>query len=291
MFDTGFMKSPEVWLLVVQMVLLYRILRDLSAIDLDQLLAAIRVAPAPSPAASARVCDEPLTKEQRELFVELNSGGQSCGFDGDDLLRVLFSCDFNRQQAEQKLVSNRVWYDKLKPKQVTPAHLSHSLPSGTCRLGGFSRCGWPIVECYLEHWRPWDYDNEEQHRLVAFAFEHALQRMPPGQDRLAVLADMSGWRLRHSLPHPFSLVLSIVQLAQGPYVERLGVALFVNTPPIFRATWRLLQPLLSERVTSRVMLLGTDWREHVAGQIDEDNLPKKLGGKRPLAGPPHFGFL
>ena len=74
---------------------------------------------------------------------------------------------------------------------MTPAQLANSLPSGACRLGGSSRCGWPIVEIYVECWEPFSYDKEEQQRLVAFAFEHTLQRMPASQDRLAIVADMA----------------------------------------------------------------------------------------------------
>lgn len=285
--------SAELWLLLIQSALLWRILRDLGAIDLDRLLVATNASSRARPvAAASSVADAPLGKEQREQFVELNSSGDSCGFTGDDLLRVMFACNFDKKLVQQKLARDRAWHDKYKPKQVTPKQLTNSLPSGTCRLGGFSKSGSPIVECDLASWRPFDYDSDEQHRLMAFCAEHALQRLPPGQDRLTVLVDLSGWRLSHAMLHPLGLNKIAVQLAQGPYAERLGVALLVNTPAVFRSLFRtLIQPLLSERVSSRVVMLGSDWREHVAEYVDDDNLPETLGGKRPIAGPPHFGFI
>ena len=49
--------------------------------------------------------------------------------------------------------------------------------------------------------------------------------------------------------------------------------------------------MCGERVASRIVMLGSDWREVVAEHIDDANLPEPLGGKRAVAGPPHFGFI
>ena len=83
----------------------------------------------------------------------------------------------------------------------------------------------------------------------------------------------------------------LVQLSQGPYAERLGVVLVINAPAVFRATWALIRPLMSERSLSRVFVLGSEWHDKAAEYIDDANLPDKLGGKHPTAGPPHFGFI
>ena len=142
--------TAEALLLVTQAVLLWRILRDLGAIDIEKLLAAIK-APraAPRAAQGERVRDAKLSKEQRTTLIALNSSDDhdNYGFDSDDVLRALVYCDFDSALVEQKLASNRAWHTKYKPRQVTPAQLSNSLPSGVLRLGGFSRCGWPVVEC------------------------------------------------------------------------------------------------------------------------------------------------
>ena len=152
---TSALGNVELCFLLVQAVLLYRILRDLNLIDLDRLLAAIKP-PAGSPVStggSACISDEALTEEQRRTFVKLNSGG-SRGFYGDDLLRALVHCNHNETQTDALLLRNRVWLDMVKPKQVTPAQLGASLQTGTLCLGGFSRCGWPIVELHVDRWRP-----------------------------------------------------------------------------------------------------------------------------------------
>ena len=281
--------NVELAFLVVQAALLYRILRDLNLIDLDRLLAAIKAPSAGAAAksgASACIGDEPITKEQRQIFVKLNRSDSPAR--GDDLLRVLFNTEFDEEAAAKMLASNRAWTDAVKPKQVTPAQLGASLQAGAWCLGGFTRCGWPIVELYAERWQPGEaYATEEARAaLVGFAFEHALQRLPAGQDRLAVVADLSGWSMSH-----FPLVRSLVDAVQGPYVERLGVALFVNTPALFRASWALMKPLLSERVARRIFVLGDDWQQQVAEHVNEENLPLKLGGKYPAKGPPTFGFI
>ena len=147
--------NVELCFLLVQAVLLYRILRDLNLIDLDRLLAAIKP-PAGSPVStggSACISDEALTEAQRRTFVKLNSTG-SRGFYGDDLLRALVHCNHNEAQTDALLLRNRAWLDLVKPKQVTPVQLGASLQAGALRLGGFSRCGWPVVEVHIERWQP-----------------------------------------------------------------------------------------------------------------------------------------
>ena len=216
--------NVELCFLLVQAALLYRILRDLNLIDLDMLLAVIK--PPDSSTAlvsrggSACISDEPLTKEQRQTFVKLNSAG-SRGFRGDDLLRALVHCSHDEALADKLLLANRTWLDLVKPKQVTPAQLGASLQTGALRLGGFSRCGWPIVEMHVERWHPNEPYATEKAReaLLGFAFEHGLQRLPPGQDRLLLIVDLSGWGLGHG-----TLVSSLLGLVQGAYAERLGTA-------------------------------------------------------------------
>ena len=151
--------NVELCFLLVQAVLLYRILRDLNLIDLDRLLAVIKPPDGSTTLVSAGgggsacISDQALTKEQRQTFVKLNSAG-SRGFHGDDLLRALVHCNHNEAQTDALLLRNRAWLDLVKPKQVTPAQLGASLQAGALSLGGFSRCGWPIVELQVERWQP-----------------------------------------------------------------------------------------------------------------------------------------
>ena len=161
--------NVELGFLLVQAVLLYRILRDLNLIDLDRLLAVIKPPDGSTTLVSAGgggsacISDQVLTKEQRQTFVKLNSAG-SRGFHGDDLLRALVHCNHNEAQTDALLLRNRAWLDLVKPKQVTPAQLGASLQSGALSLGGFSRCGWPIVEVKVERWLPDEPYATEQAR-------------------------------------------------------------------------------------------------------------------------------
>ena len=69
-------------------------------------------------------------------------------------MRALVHCNHNEAQTDALLLRNRAWLDLVKPKQVTPAQLGASLQAGALSLGGFSRCGWPIVELQVERWQP-----------------------------------------------------------------------------------------------------------------------------------------
>ena len=82
------------------------------------------------------------------------------------------------------------------------------------------------------------------------------------------------------MPQPLHKVFTMIEIAQNEFCERIGAVLLINVPPIFQLTWKLIQPLVHERVAPRVKLFGTDWRREVLQLIDEDNLPTTLGGLR-----------
>ena len=103
--------------------------------------------------AASSVHSHTTRSSSRHAASTTDSGG-SRGFYGDDLLRALVHCNHNETQTDALLLRNRVWLDMVKPKQVTPAMLGASLQAGALRLGGFSRCGWPIVEVQVERWQP-----------------------------------------------------------------------------------------------------------------------------------------
>ena len=82
------------------------------------------------------------------------------------------------------------------------------------------------------------------------------------------------------MPQPLQKVLTMIELAQSEFCERLGAVILVNVPSIFQLTWKVLQPFIHPRVAPRVQLHGTDWRHAVHLLIDDDNLPTSLDGRR-----------
>jgi len=235
-----------------------------------------------SPGASLghdRVVDEPLTEVQHEAWDRLASSQVGRDFKREDCLRALLTCFFHEERASKLLVRTAAWWSKYKPHLVTAADLQNSLPSRCWQPGGVSKHGWPIIEVFVERWRPFDYDNEEQNRLIGFFFNLILARHP-NAERFAILFNMEGWRLALGMPQPLHKVFTMIEIAQNEFCERIGAVLLINVPPIFQLTWKIIAPLMHERVAPRVKLFGTDWRPEVLQLIDEDNLPTTLGGLR-----------
>lgn len=224
-----------------------------------------------------RISDEPLTDAQREKldgFVQTSLGKE---FGRDGCLRALFTCRFDETSTVKLLRATLEWHKKYMP--ITPADLENSLPSQCWVPGGITKTGWPILECHASRWRPFAYSNDEQHRLVGFLFNHALQSHPKAE-RLCILCDMSGWSLAFAKPEPMVKILTLVSLAQNEFCERIGAVIVVNVPTVLWGTFAVLKPLIHARIAPRVVLYGSEWRAAVSAQIDDDNLPETLGGRR-----------
>jgi len=226
-----------------------------------------------------RVAEEPLTATQRATWEQLAATEFGQSFARDDVLRALLTKSFQQRDAIKLLQRMAAWREKYRPELITPADLQNSLPSRCWQPGGTSKHGWPILEVYVARWRPFDYDNEEQHRLIGFFFSLVLQRNPSAE-RFALLFDMAGWTLSLGLPAPLRKVFTMIELAQNEFCERLGAVLLINVPPIFRVTWAIIEPLVHKRVAPRVQLFGANWRPSVLKLIDLEELPTTVGGMR-----------
>jgi hypothetical protein len=242
-----------------------------------------RASAALAPAAAHTKAPPVLSREQEAKLESLARQPLAVRtFTKPECLRALQANDYDERQALRLLHDTATWREKYKPESVTAADLPNSLPTRTWVPGGLSREGWPVLECYVARWRPNEYDFDEHNRLIGFLFTRALARNP-NAERFLVLFDMEGWKLEHGSPHCMRLVLSMVSLTQVQFCERLGAAVLVNVPAIFRLAWAMIKPMIDERTSSRVFLYGSnarEWRAAIAQYVDDDNLPVLLGGKR-----------
>ena len=222
-----------------------------------------------------------MTQARQQTLHLLIKDFQNTSVQKDDCLRALAATDWDKLKAKEILNGMHDWRVRYCPEQVTAEDCPNTLAMKAFIPGGFSRNGFPLLECWLSRWTPSSYDFEEHHRFIAFIFGRSLRR-GIASDRFALIFDMSGWNpLRHTTPHAIRITISVVRLIHVEFCERLGIILCVNTPIAFQVVWRIIEPLMEPRIRERIHLLGRNWRSVVAEHVDEDNLPQQLGGKSP----------
>lgn len=74
-------------------------------------------------------------------------------------------------------------------------------------------------------------------------------------------------------------VMQASSIGQDRYPECMGKFYIVNAPWTFSAVWSIIKPWLDEVTVAKINILGSSYKDTLLQQIDEENLPKVLGGK------------
>ena len=77
-------------------------------------------------------------------------------------------------------------------------------------------------------------------------------RTPP-REQLVILLDFTGYTLFNA--PPFKTSLETLKILQDCYCERLGEALLLNPPTVFRVLWKLLRPFIDPRTLKKINIL------------------------------------
>lgn len=70
-----------------------------------------------------------------------------------------------------------------------------------------------------------------------------------------------------------------MKLAFQCYPEILRKCFIINTGSFFHKAWSIIKTNFKKNTLKKVTLLGKDYQSHLKQYIDENNLPKILGGK------------
>jgi hypothetical protein len=166
------------------------------------------------------------------------------------------------------------WHLRVRPKQITPADISRSLPSGCWRFAGKALDGRPILLIRAALWRPSSYTVEEYVRYVAYMTEGNLARITPlppsssqqqqqqdkeGEDserdqqktptKHMVMFDMAGFSLMHS---NMRMLQHLIRINQMCYPERLSLAIVFNAPAAFVWVFGVLQPWIDPNTREKI---------------------------------------
>lgn len=74
-------------------------------------------------------------------------------------------------------------------------------------------------------------------------------------------------------------VMQAASVGQDRYPECMGKFYIINAPWAFSTVWSVIKLWLDEVTVAKINILGSSYKDVLLQQIDEENLPKVLGGK------------
>lgn len=102
-----------------------------------------------------------------------------------------------------------------------------------------------------------------------------------GVGKMSWLLEMEGYSPKNS--PPFAVTKQSISVLQNHYPERLGHAVVVQPPCIFKLAWNALYPFLDSETRSKIMFVkcGTDVVRSLKGVLGIECLDQSMGGSRP----------
>jgi hypothetical protein len=94
-----------------------------------------------------------------------------------------------------------------------------------------------------------------------------------------VIMDMYDFGMKHCSSTFYDPLKAIIMIDQYYYPESLYKLYLINCPFVFRALWKVVKPWLHPLTAARIEILGVDFLPQLVKLIDEDQIPKYLGGK------------
>lgn len=132
-----------------------------------------------------------------------------------------------------------------------------------------------------------DGHNEEdilKHLLFCymFAFERIDSRAWP-KGKTVKIMDIEGLQMSHLNSPGFKFITRIAGVLAVMFPQRMQQCFFVNAPSWWSMAWRLIAPMIPEKVRSQMQVFNRNNKEKAKQAmlewIDEDSLPVKYGGK------------
>lgn len=214
---------------------------------------------------------------RKELIAEHASESQV--WDHEACRRYLVAREWNLEKAEAQLASTLEWRKTEDHPSMefwqSPKALEnpHSL---NMRVVGFDIKERPIVyTCFAEAHDRWDNEANIRHLTLLMdscdGFIH--QRRSKGLNRTAssrqtvYVVDFDGFGLRDQDPRMSVMTAKLLEY----YPETMGLAVFIDAPTVFYGLFRLVKPLLDERVRSKIIFVNKkDCKESLSESLGDE---------------------
>ncbi len=157
----------------------------------------------------------------------------------ESMLRYLRASKWDVATAKKRLTETIAWRREYGVDSLKAEDLEEEAKTGKETVLGFDNKGRPLH--YMHPSRNTTEETPRQMQYAVWILERAIDVMPPGVEMLALLINFGGKKRN---PTSISNAKLMLYILQNHYVERLGIALCINVPWIFKAFWSAIQPFI-----------------------------------------------
>ncbi|KAK4264588.1 hypothetical protein QN277_025744 [Acacia crassicarpa] len=203
--------------------------------------------------------------------------------EADDLMirRFLRARDLDIEKSSAMFLKYLKWRRSCVPNGlISESEIPNELAQEKVYMQGIDKKGRPIGVAFgAKHYQNPD-GLDEFKRLVAYVLDKVTSRIPPGQEKFVVVADLKGWRYANSDVRGYLAALSILQ---DYFPERLGKLFIVHASSIFMTVWKMVYPFIDNKTKKKIMFVEkSKIKSTLMEEIDESQIPEIYGGKLPL---------
>lgn len=205
--------------------------------------------------------------------------------DVDDMTirRFLRARNHDIQKASTMFLNYLSWKRTFIPRDgFSPSQIPNQLAMKKMFMQGHDKQRRPIIVGLGARAKPVKGNEsiEEFKRFIVYCMEKVSSRIPKGEDKFVLIADMDGWgysNLDMKAHH------AVAPIMEAYYPERMGKVFVTHPPYIFMLAWKLLQPLIDENTKKKIVFVeNKKLKSTLLADIDESQLPDIYGGKLPL---------
>lgn len=123
-----------------------------------------------------------------------------------------------------------------------------------------------------------------QHLLFCYLFTfERIDNRPWPKGKTVKIMDIEGLQMSHLGQPGFKFITNIANVLAIMFPQRMHQCIFVNVPSWWSMAWRVMSPMIPEKVRSQMQMFGRNSpdkaKKALLEWIDEDSLPTKYGGK------------
>ncbi|PSC68542.1 alpha beta-hydrolase [Micractinium conductrix] len=167
--------------------------------------------------------------------------------------------------------------------RVTEDSIAGELAARKAFLQGLDEQGCSVVLVQAARHDMRHRNLAETGRLIVYVLDAACASADPARNpagRICCLFDLAGLRPRNL---DVKVLLSIFDMLQQHYPERLDSLYFLNAPLLFAGVWRVVKPFLHAATHQKVHFIGgARGRAMLAARVPPDVLPVEYGGAAAL---------
>lgn len=202
--------------------------------------------------------------------------------DNFTLRRFLRARDHDVEKGSTMLLKYLAWKRSFIPNGHISVHeIKNEIAQNKQFMQGFDKQGRPItVILGCKHFQNKKGGVDELKRFAVFALEKLFSRMPTGQEKFVVIADLKGWGYSNC---DVRGMLGSLSILQDYYPERLGKLYIVHVPYVFMKVWKIVYPFIDNNTKKKIVFVeNKQLKATLLEDIEESQLPQTYGGRLPL---------